>query len=129
MLKEANIIAYVRKFNLTSSISLTNIEFWKRPISTYGGRGVTKRGVIAKDHTIIYTGDQAPDRLEGEEAMYKEPIRVIPDPGALLDSRSRLNFGKVYTVEHNVKVKNIGVVDKMDIPKLEKAHLALLLQE
>jgi hypothetical protein len=41
--------------------------------------------------------------------MQPKAIKVNPDDkGAYLDSQSRINYGKVYTIEHNVKVKNFG---------------------
>ena len=41
--------------------------------------------------------------------MQRKAIRVNPDDkGGALDSKSRLNYGKVYNVEHNIKVKNFG---------------------
>ena len=35
-----------------------------------------------------------------------------------LDPMSRLNFSRVYTVEHNVKVMNVGKVSKDSLPVL-----------
>jgi hypothetical protein len=46
-----------------------------------------------------------------EEPMTKEPLEVAPERAEeILDPMSRLNFGKIYTVEHNVKVLPIGRV-------------------
>jgi hypothetical protein len=43
--------------------------------------------------------------------MTKRPLRVIPDSLKLtLDPMSRINFGKVYTVEHNIKARKLGVI-------------------
>ena len=43
--------------------------------------------------------------------MSKKPIRVeVQDPSNKLDPTSRLNYAKIYTVEHNVKVMFIGKV-------------------
>lgn len=43
--------------------------------------------------------------------MVKQPIAIDPaSPREKLDQMSRLNFGKVYTVEFNVKVRNVGTV-------------------
>lgn len=45
--------------------------------------------------------------------MRPSAIRVDPDErGAKLVQYSRCNFGKVYTVEHNVKVKPWGMVNR-----------------
>lgn len=43
--------------------------------------------------------------------MTKDPICIDPaDPGQRFSQLSRIDFGKVYTVEHNLKVKDIGKV-------------------
>jgi len=43
--------------------------------------------------------------------MAKEPIRVeVLDPSYKLDPMSRLNYAKLYTVEHNVKILFIGKI-------------------
>lgn len=45
--------------------------------------------------------------------MRPSPIRVDPDEkGSKLNPCSRVNFGKVYTIEHNVKVKSWGMVNR-----------------
>jgi hypothetical protein len=50
--------------------------------------------------------------LEGEAELRLRPIRVIPKtPRDKLEKQSRINYAKIYTVEHNVKVLFIGHVD------------------
>ena len=46
--------------------------------------------------------------------MVKEPLEVEPHDktNSRLDPMSRINFGKVYTVEHNVKVSPVGRITK-----------------
>jgi hypothetical protein len=45
--------------------------------------------------------------------MTKKPIRMIPDTSEHhLDDASRINYAKVYTVEHNVKVYFIGKISR-----------------
>jgi hypothetical protein len=80
---------------------------------TYGFQGVLKYGVHPNDHAVVYSsrrdGPYISDREEG--LMTKKPIRIeIKDPAHKLDPWSRLNYAKVYTVEHNVKVLFIGKV-------------------
>lgn len=51
--------------------------------------------------------------------MRKDPIRINPVSLAeKLDPRSRINIGKVYPINHNIKVKDIGQVDEKSLPKL-----------
>lgn len=43
--------------------------------------------------------------------MAKEPLEVDPArPDQKLDCMSRVNFGKVHTIEHNVKVLPVGKI-------------------
>jgi len=48
--------------------------------------------------------------MHGEQ-LNKYPIKINPRGGERLHEASRINFSKVYTVEHNLKVKSIGLVD------------------
>jgi hypothetical protein len=82
------------------------------PINTYLRQGVTKNGVHADHHTIIYT-EYPPHYITGEreKGLNREPILMVPNnPSYKLDSASRLNYAKIYTIEYNVKVKFIGKI-------------------
>jgi len=72
---------------------------------SYTGRGTTKYGVRAEHHAIIYTSKN-PVYLPGESGIILKPLKVKPDDWefGILDKASRLNYAKIYTVEHNVKV-------------------------
>ncbi|KAL5001327.1 hypothetical protein BDV10DRAFT_160449 [Aspergillus recurvatus] len=84
---------------------------WCFAITTYNGRGVAKRGVDPDKHAIVYMRGTRPALGAGEPRMIKEPLEVSPEsPDEHLDSMSRLNFSKIYTVEHNVKVLPIGKI-------------------
>jgi hypothetical protein len=75
-------------------------------VSTHSGRGSPQGN--KNEHGIIYTGRSAPD-TRNEPGLQSKAIKVNPDDkGGVLDPQSRLNYGKVYNVEHNVKVKNFG---------------------
>ncbi|KAF2823149.1 hypothetical protein CC86DRAFT_300134 [Ophiobolus disseminans] len=79
------------------------------PIQTYKGRGATKPNLNVDDHGVIHTSKTAPVLLPGEQ-LTKYSIRVQPDEAETLEPSSRVNYGKAYAVEHNVKVLNIGMV-------------------
>lgn len=88
------------------------------PVQTYSGRGVAKPGIKKSDHCIVYSGptpplprpDEAPSK--GETGLQVWPIRVdAVRRGDKLDQMCRLNFGKTYTVEHNIKVRSFGMVN------------------
>lgn len=63
----------------------------------------------------------------GEPQMSKAPIEVRPDSvDQRLDPMSRLNFRKLFTVEHNVKVLPVGKVTERSMPAfLDYARQAL----
>lgn len=82
-----------------------------RPITTYSGQGVAKAGVDREKHAVIYMRGSQPGMKKQEPKMTKEALEVEPaKPDQKLDPMSRLNFGKVYTVEHNVKVMPVGKI-------------------
>jgi hypothetical protein len=96
------------------------------PINTYGGQGVAKRGVKKSEHAVIYSGKTEPrirtDELpkRGEDGMQPIPIRVDPDTRTeQLDPMSRINFGAVTTVQHNIKVKAFGLVNSASMDDLQ----------
>lgn len=79
---------------------------------TYGYQATLKKGVHAAHHAMIYSSSPQPKPLLDEQ-LTKKAIKVdITDFRYPLDDASRLNYNKVYTVEHNVKVHFIGTVAK-----------------
>jgi hypothetical protein len=95
------------------------------PILTYANQGVLKRGVHPEDHAVVYTDKKnGPSLLHGEEGlMTKDPIRIeMTTPAEKLDRLSRLNFAKLYTIEHNIKVFFIGRVAKIHERALMEAY-------
>lgn len=80
-------------------------------IVTYGGRGTTKNGCHPRDHAAIYSGDK-PEFVRGEKKdKLKKSIKCrMNSKDHKLDPISRLNYTKLYTVEHNVKIQFIGRV-------------------
>jgi hypothetical protein len=96
------------------------------PINTYGGRGVAKRGVKKAEHAVIYTGRTLPrirtDEVPGrqETGMLSTPIRVDPDNmDEQLDPMSRIDFGGVTKIQHNCKVKSLGLVNSASMDALQ----------
>lgn len=79
------------------------------------------------EHAIVYTTKQPPRPLPGESPAPDEAplrsalIRVKPDDRTdKLSPTSRINFGKVYTIEHNTKVRNFGVVHRDSLKALQR---------
>lgn len=58
------------------------------------------------------------------------PIKVRPrDRRDRMEPMSRVNFGKIYTVEHNVKVYDFGDVERNDLHRLRSQWKDVLRQE
>lgn len=79
-----------------------------RPIMSYSNRGCVDRA-DACHHSIAYTSESPPDQLHGED-MDRIAIKINSRNGETLRPTSRINYSKVYTIEHNLRVKDIGKV-------------------
>ncbi|KAL7795035.1 hypothetical protein V8C37DRAFT_375339 [Trichoderma ceciliae] len=81
------------------------------PILTYGGKGCKKKGVKADKHGIIHERGSKPRLLDKEPKLGFPPVRVeMKEEGEKLSKESRVNYSKLVTVEHNVKVFFIGSI-------------------
>ncbi|EME84777.1 uncharacterized protein MYCFIDRAFT_82867 [Pseudocercospora fijiensis CIRAD86] len=92
---------------------------------SYGNKGVSKQGINKADHGIVYMGSKASEPHEdelparGELPMVAIGIRVDPDnPIEKLASKSRVHYSKVYTIEHNVKARSVGMIHPRSVPDL-----------
>lgn len=87
-------------------------------IDTYGGLGTTKAGITG-DHAIAFT--EMPVKFDDEDdSFFSRPIRIVSyDPQHRLHVASRLNYTRLYSVEHNVKVWFIGSVHPDSEEELE----------
>ncbi|OIW34642.1 hypothetical protein CONLIGDRAFT_665362 [Coniochaeta ligniaria NRRL 30616] len=89
------------------------------PILTYFKQGCTKRGVKASKHGIVHEQHTNPKLVKGEPEMGFRPIRMaITAPGERLARESRVNYSKLVTVEHNVKVFFIGSILDEDFDEI-----------
>lgn len=67
----------------------------------------------------MYTTDCAPRYVSGEYGLEKNPIPVNAiDDRTRLSPASRINFAMHYPIQHNVKVKDLGMVAPEAIPTL-----------
>jgi hypothetical protein len=125
---------YACKSPITNSSYSRNLIYGhNRAIRTYDGWATLEPNLPdPHNHAIIFTSDETPmphsymttyGVLYSEE-LSKEPIRVVreqSDREGELDSKSRINYTKVYTVEKYVRVLNIGIVDKRSLNALREA--------
>jgi hypothetical protein len=86
------------------------------PILTYERRACTKRGVKPNKHGIVYAVGGRPTTLRNEPPLGFRPVRVQLDlPTEKLAIESRVNYSKLVTVEHNVRVLFIGSIVPEDV--------------
>lgn len=94
---------------LENGLSLTCIVI--RGIFTYGGRGLSKDGIDIANHAVLYNEKDEPSMRPDEPDLDRQCLAVkLRRPQDKLDPMSRINFGKIHTIEHNIPVKPIGMI-------------------
>jgi hypothetical protein len=95
-------------------------------ISTYGGQATTKAGVNPAEHApIILDGGTVEPHTA--ETIVNDALEIkIEGDDVSVDPMSRINFAKIYTVEHNIKVRNVGRMKATSLPKLQAYFLQAL---
>jgi len=93
------------------------------PLTTHGGQGTLKHGVNPEDYAVVHEKGKKP-YLKKSEHMSKSafPI-IIEDPQERIDRMTRINFGRVCTVEHRARVLKIGRIDDGYLPLLRQYFL------
>ncbi|KAJ9611585.1 hypothetical protein H2200_004769 [Cladophialophora chaetospira] len=71
---------------------------------------------------IAYVSGTDPQLAPSESKLTKTPICIQPGEGAIhqIASTSRIHFGKLYTVEHALKVMEVGRVSKESMPDFDR---------
>ena len=82
------------------------------PITSYAGQEVLKLGIRLNEHGFIYFQKEP----EGVSQMSLMPLKLLPSSlpswtGEKLQEPSLVNYGRSYTVEMSVKVRDNGVLD------------------
>jgi hypothetical protein len=94
------------------------------PVHTYGGQGTLKARLDASEHAAIFAKGTEPNVLEEEEMVIKPfPVIVEADDNDdynLLHPMSRINLGKIYTIEHYNRVLKIGRIDEEHLARLQQ---------
>ena len=82
------------------------------PVTSYRGKGYRKKDINLGDHGFIYSKNP-PVRVEGmlSQGLKVNLSKLSRGAPAHLQDPSLVNYRKPYTVEANVKVKDIGVLD------------------
>lgn len=88
-------------------------------LNTYTFRGTLKERLRIEDYAVVYPAGSHPSIGDGEN-LVKDPFPIIiEEPQERLSPMSRLNFGRVYTVEHNIKVMKVGRINQEFLPRLK----------
>lgn len=96
-------------------------------ISTYSDQATTKPNVVAHEHAAVIPQDGRVVLHEKGEHLSKEPIEIkIENPDVDIKTTSRINFAKPYTVEHNVRITNVGRVVGESVKRMETCCAASL---
>ncbi|KAG4429881.1 hypothetical protein IFR05_014638 [Cadophora sp. M221] len=97
-------------------------------IHTYGGQGALKSDVRSQDHAVVYSSREAePKPLPYENITTSGFAVVLEEPGETIAPMSRIDFGKIYTVEHNLKILRVGRVHPGHLPRLEEVFIEALI--
>lgn len=91
-------------------------------ITTFGGAGAAReRRDRATDFVVLHKAEiEAPDPHE-EEGITRAPLKVIIEEGEqYISPLARLDCGRVYTVENNLRVLKIGRIHTDSLPALEE---------
>ncbi|OAP64079.1 hypothetical protein AYL99_00051 [Fonsecaea erecta] len=114
---EQQIFSKVRRFAV---VKMGHGFSWAIPINSYNSQGTTRKSFDDQDrqaHSIIYMKGTEPTLLTNEPPMMKTPIEVDgAGENKKLHEASRIRFDKVSTIEHNVKVDNVGRVSEASMP-------------
>ena len=93
---------------------------WCLPLNTYNRKGTGKDGIRPDDYAAVHPVGGKPS-VGPEENMSKEPFPIkVEDPRETIHPKSRLNFGRVYTVEHNIKVLKVGRIPDEHLARLDR---------
>lgn len=106
-----------------------------RPIVTYNRRGVAKPGVVKENHAIAFSSayEPLPEPSEmprvGESPMLPG-IRIRPKSKRdKLDKMARIDFARMYTVEHKIKAYYFGDVESESLETLITQWVRIIAQE
>jgi hypothetical protein len=90
------------------------------PVTSYEGRGYKKPDIDLNEHGPIYSSK----RPRSVPEITKKALKVVLSKNAEpLRDPSLINYGCMYTVETNVKVMDVGVLDADSLYLLEDYYL------
>ena len=90
-------------------------------IRTYSRMATTQPGVNADDHAPLVCGQRQVELHPNERPLRKEKLSVVVEEDTLrLNPRARLDFGRIFTIDHkDVHVRSVGRIDSQSMKLLE----------
>lgn len=68
---------------------------------------------------LVYTSSTPPEISDSERGMQNIAVRIDPDNATTpLNPMSRIHYGNIYTVQHNIRVKAYGMVNRESVGPL-----------
>ncbi|KAK3996263.1 hypothetical protein QBC44DRAFT_232338 [Cladorrhinum sp. PSN332] len=96
-------------------------------IGTYGGKSSTNPNKAARgrdmDYVVLHKSSVEPARPFPEEKITREPVAVIiEDEEQFISPIARLDCGRIFTVEDNLRVMKVGRVHPASLDILEQYY-------
>lgn len=89
-------------------------------LNTHKGQGMTKAGINTHDYAAVYAVGKEDKLTSEQKKMSKKPFPIVVEASdERVESTSHINLGRVYTVEHNSKVKKVGRIDSKHLGRLD----------
>lgn len=104
------IFSHIRRFVV---VKARHGYCWAIPINSYGNKGLLDKKFSEDEqraHTIVHSNQELPRAVKNEPKFTKKPIAVKMAPGERLTPTSRLHFDKPQSIDWNVRVKDIGMI-------------------
>jgi hypothetical protein len=95
-------------------------------ISTYGGQGTTNSGLNPAEHAAVVPEGGTVELHPAENLVHGAIEVKIEGEDVGVDPMSRINFAKIYTIEHNIRVRNVGRVTAISLSEIETQFLKAL---
>jgi hypothetical protein len=75
------------------------------------------------DYVVLYRANVEPPRPYADERIERDPIAIIIEDGdQYISPLARLDCGRIYTVQHDLKVMKIGRVHPAALPLLDQYY-------
>jgi len=98
-------------------------------VTTYAGKGASRTSRSrAGDHAVLFRANVQPEPPYDDEDITRDPIAIIiEDAEYYISPIARLDCGRIYTVEDNLKVAKVGRVHPNSLSSLEQYYRDIVL--